>query len=134
MSLNPEERKSVVTLEYEKACKTFNQVERLAEENMWDFVANRLYYALFHAVLALLINDGHSAGTHRGVVAMFGMHYVKTGIFSTDDGKLYSRLQTMREESDYNCAYQAEETDIRPNIEKVGLLIAKIRNHLSILD
>lgn len=101
-----------------KACKTFNQVERLAEENMWDFVANRLYYALFHAVLALLINDGHSVGTHRGVVAMFGMHYVKTGIFSIDDGKLYSRLQTMREESDYNCSYQAEETDIRPNIEK----------------
>lgn len=51
MSLNDEERKAIVTLEYEKAYSTFSGVQTLADNGMWDFVANRLYYSAFHAVL-----------------------------------------------------------------------------------
>ena len=76
---------------------------------MWDIVANRLYYAALHAALALLINDGHKTTTHRGIVALFGLHYIKTGIFTTEEGKMYSRLQTMRDESD-----RERDMDIRP--------------------
>ena len=32
----------------------------LANNEFWDGAANRLYYAAFHAVCALLINDGVS--------------------------------------------------------------------------
>ncbi|HJB44622.1 MAG TPA: nucleotidyltransferase domain-containing protein [Candidatus Coprenecus merdipullorum] len=71
----------------------------------WDVVANRLYYAVFHAVSALLIKDGYKVGTHKGAMLMFGQHYVRTGIFTAEESKLYSNLQMMREESDYNCVY-----------------------------
>lgn len=46
----------------------------------WEAAANRLYYALFHAMSALLIKDGHQVKSHRGVMAMFGEHYVRTEI------------------------------------------------------
>ena len=52
--------------------------------DLWDVVANRLYYAVFHAVSALLIKDGHKVNTHKGTLVMFGQNYVKTGIFPTD--------------------------------------------------
>lgn len=126
MSLSEEERNIIVLLEIEKAKKIFSQIESLAALGYWDNVAGRLYYALFHAVSALLIRDGHRVTTHRGVVASFGQYYVRTGVLSLIDGKLYSQLQTMREKSDYNCVYETTEEEIRPKIEETGALIAKI--------
>ena len=52
MSLKEEDRQILVELELEKADKTFSQVEVLQREKYWDTMANRLYYALFHAVRA----------------------------------------------------------------------------------
>lgn len=126
MSLNNEERQAVVALELEKATNTFSKIPMLVEEEMWDFVANRLYYSAFHAILALLINDGHKTATHRGLGALFGLHYVKTGIFTVDEGKMFARLQNMRDEADYNCAYDASKEDVLPYVEQVQSFINKI--------
>ena len=126
MSLSEEERTIIVVLEIEKAQRIFSQINRLAELGYWDNVANRLYYSLFHAVSALLIQDGHKVSTHKGLAAAFGQYYVKTGVVGADDGRLYAQLQALREKSDYNCTYDAEEEDIRPRIEQAKALIDKI--------
>mgnify|MGYP003291424016 CR=1 FL=1 len=133
MSLDSEERKSIVTLEFDKASKTYAMIPTLADNGMWDIVANRLYYSLFHAILALLVNDGHKTSTHGGLIAIFGLHYVKTGIFSVEDGKTLSRLESLREEADYNCAFSTSKEDIEPYIDKVGQLLKSIEAKLTIL-
>lgn len=97
MKLTDEERSILVNMEYEKAVKFLGQAEGNAAMGFWDVVANRLYYSVFHAVMAMLINDGHKAGTHKGAILVFGQHYVKEGIFPLEYAKLYSQLQTMRE-------------------------------------
>lgn len=126
MKLTDSERIAVVKLQLDKAYNTFQQIALLKEAGYWDNIANRLYYALYHAVCGLLINDGYSISSHRGVVGLFGKHYILTGIFSIDDGKHYSRLQGLRERSDYNCAYTATEEEISPKIEPTKKLIDKI--------
>lgn len=67
MSLSDEERRTMVEHELNKAHKTMEQVYVLANNEFWDGAANRLYYAAFHAVCALLIYDGISVHTHHGV-------------------------------------------------------------------
>jgi uncharacterized protein len=37
---------------------------------------SRSYYAAFHAAQALLLSEGLSAETHRGVVTLFGLHFI----------------------------------------------------------
>ncbi len=123
MSLNEEERKIITGLEYEKACKTLEQLAEYQHLGHWDTIANRLYYALFHAVNALLIHDGHPVNTHKGVIALFGNYYIRTGIFPSEAGRLYSDLQTIRNNSDYNCSYDATEQEISPLIEPTRKLI-----------
>lgn len=130
MSLNDHERRTVVGLQLEKAHRNFDQIALLREAGYWDNIANRLYYALFHAVSALLIHDGYGVGSHRGAVGAFGQHYVTTGIFTLEEGKHYSRLQGLREKADYNCAYNADEKDIAPKIEPTRLLIEKIEDYI----
>lgn len=126
MSLNDEERRIIVGLEYDKACKTMEKVFEYQTLEHWDTVANRLYYALFHAVSALLIHDGHPVNTHKGIIALFGNYYIRTGIFPSEAGRLYSDLQTIRNNSDYNCSYDATKAEIEPMIDPTKLLIKTI--------
>lgn len=130
MGLTEEERKIIVKFELEKAQSIMTQIEALKNLGYWDNVANRLYYAIFHAVSALLIHDGHSVNTHKGVVVMFGQHYVRTGIFNMEDGRLYSQLQTIREKGDYNCVYQTSEEEVLPMITPTTNLIERIIKYI----
>ena len=126
MSLNDEERQIIVNLEQEKALNTFAELEVLRQAGLWNNIANRLYYAAFHAVSALLIHDHYNVGSHQGAVIMLHQYYVKPGILSKEDGAFYSQLQTMREKSDYNCTYNATEEDTLPRIEQTKQFIDRI--------
>lgn len=130
MRLTDEERQILVNLEYEKSLACLLQAEGNANLCFWDVVANRLYYSVFHAVSALLINDGHKVGTHKGAILMFGQYYVKEGLFPLEDAKLYSQLQAMREKGDYNCVYQTTEDEMKPLIEPVRQFVARIGDKL----
>lgn len=131
MSLNEEERKIIVGLEIEKAENIVSQINELEKLSYWDNIANRLYYALFHAVSALLIFDKHNVSTHKGSIVLFGQFYIKTGVFNINDGRLFSQLQTIREKSDYNCAYQTSEDEIKPLIYPTIELIKRIKLYIS---
>ena len=126
MSLNDEERQIIVNLEQEKALNTFAEMEVLRQAGLWNNIANRLYYAAFHAVSALLIHDHYNVGSHQGAVIMLHQYYVKPGILSKEDGAFYSQLQTMREKSDYNCTYNATEKDTAPRIAQTKEFIDKV--------
>lgn len=130
MALNEEERAIMVQREFEKALTFYEQASKNAQMGIWDVVANRLYYSAFHAVSALLIRDQHKVGTHKGAVLMFGMHYVKTGLFSTDEARFYSQLQTLREKADYNCIWEATERDVLPMMPLAQAFLDKIKQRL----
>lgn len=126
MSLTNDERTTLVTLELKKARETFEEITILTTANKWSGAANRLYYAVFHAINALLIHDGHITNTHKGSHAVFNLNYIKTGILPIEYGRLYNQLQTMREESDYNCVYEVESDELRERIEPAQKLIEEI--------
>lgn len=48
-------KKTLVGLQVEKAKRFLAQADEMVELKHWDLVANRYYYASFHAVQALFI-------------------------------------------------------------------------------
>lgn len=130
MSLSESERHIIVCRELEKAQRTFDDAMFCASEGKWETSANRLYYALFHAMSALLINEGYHVKSHRGILAMFGEHFIKTEIFAKEDGSLLSDLVIMRDNADYNCFFEADEEKLSPYIEPTRLLIEKIKLYI----
>ena len=131
MSLSENERDIIVCRELEKAQRTFDDVLFCVGEGKWETAANRLYYALFHAMSALLIHDGYQVKSHRGVLAMFGEHYVKTEIFTKADGSLLSDLVIMRDNADYNCFFEADEEKLNPYLEPTRQLMEKIKQYIT---
>jgi uncharacterized protein (UPF0332 family) len=130
MSLTNEERTYIVQMELEKADRFLGQAKSVAESQMWDLVANRIYYSVYHAVLALFIHDKIEARTHKGAVVVFGQRYVSTGIFDKKWGKLYAKLQDLREKCDYNLVYATTEEEMKPLMDEAELLIAEIKSHI----
>ncbi len=131
MSLKEEERRIIVEMELDKAERIFAEQKLLRDGALWGTLANRLYYALFHAVSALLISEGYEVGTHKGAVIRFQQYFVKTKLFSVDDGRFYSQMQTMRENADYNCSYDVSEEEVLERIEPTRLLIEKIKQYIA---
>lgn len=90
MTLTHDQREIAIGLLIEKSHRNMEQAVKNAGLDYWDLVANRLYYSLFHAVTALMLADGIKTSTHKGTSSQFGHHYVLTGLFSREDGMLYS--------------------------------------------
>ena len=59
---------------------------------------------------------------------MFGLHYVKTGKFAAEQGKLYNKLYTLRLTGDYNDHYNLEEEDVLPLVSPAEALIREVSN------
>jgi hypothetical protein len=61
---------------------------------------------------------------------VFGSDYIRTGIFPSEAGQLYSNLQTLRNNSDYNCSFNATEDEIKPMNEPTRKLIEDIGKYI----
>jgi uncharacterized protein (UPF0332 family) len=132
MSLNDEERKTMVGLQMEKANRFLEQAEMVRNLQQWDLAANRYYYACFHAVQALFIHNGLASKTHAGMLRQFGLHFIKTGIVEDRLGGFLTRMEQLREKGDYNCVFSITEeelsTIIGPARELVDVITRLIQN------
>src|ERR1700722_12963632 len=85
----------------QKSQETFDEAKILADGRKWNGCVNRLYYSCFTILTALLLKNNIAAKSHKGVKIQLHNHYVKTGLVSLDDGKLFSNLLEWRLEEDY---------------------------------
>ena len=123
MSMTKDERNAAVELRIDKARRAYAEAKGVVELGYWETIANRLYYAAFYAISALLMANGDTAQTHSGVRHIFGLKFIKTGILPQETGRLYHRLFSMRQTGDYDDTYDVAAEDVLPNIEPTGKLI-----------
>ena len=120
----------LVRYRLQKARETLDDARLLADADRWNPCVNRLYYACFYAVSALLVRDGLSASRHAGVRGLLNQHYVKPGKISRDLAQIYNDLFERRQESDYMDFISFEEEQVRPWIDKAQMFIEHIESLL----
>lgn len=128
MSLKDEERDTLVNLYLSKCNETLNDARLTRNQGRWNASANRLYYALFHAITALFVSDGIPVHSHNGMKIKFGKEYVLTGLATDDEGKLLSKMETMRERADYDATFTATEAVINERFTQVEKMITHIKS------
>jgi uncharacterized protein (UPF0332 family) len=100
----------------ERAQETLEDARILANSERWNACVNRLYYACFYAVSALLIKEGYSSSKHTGVRSLFNLHFVKTGVVRKELARIYNDLFERRQESDYTDFITFKESQVQPLI------------------
>lgn len=113
-----------------RARDTFEDAQILTEKNKWNSTINRLYYAAYYAVMAILLTENLKPTTHNGAKSNFTEYFIKTNRIPKEYGKIYSQLFTWRQKGDYDDLFDFDKEKVNPYFEPVFELINLIENEL----
>ena len=125
-TLDNETRRAIVAYRCETAHSTLDDAKYLFRDGRLNAAANRLYYACYYIVEALLISDGIQASTHQGVKSMFGAHYVVKGEISVDWSKYFTSVLNLRKSADYDFFVKYEKSEIEPLLLRADEFISTV--------
>lgn len=118
----------LIRLWFEKAEQSLASAELELNAGHVNFAVNRLYYACFYAVTALLLRDGKQLARHSAVKSEFNRMYVKPGTVDAKWSKFYQKLFDDRQESDYIPTTTFETSDVAGHIQQAREFIDLIRS------
>ena len=125
--MDEQDNKILVDLYLSKGEETLADAVLCIENNRWNSAANRLYYAVFHVLNALLVSDDKPACSHKGMRLAFGKNYVLTGLASEEEAHLLSRMETMRNKADYDCTFTAKAEVVKELYPQVKVFVEHLK-------
>ena len=129
--MNERTQQEYVSYRLSKSQETYDAALILYRNKKYNSTVNRLYYACFYAVSALLIHHSLSAKSHSGVKTQFFLHFIKTKAIDFKYSQLYSNLFSWRQESDYGDFIDFNQSDIEPLLIPVQELINEVERQIN---
>lgn len=126
-----EEMKSLSNARFEHATECLDAAKSLLASSNYKSAANRSYYAIFHAMRAVLAFDEIDMKHHSGVISEFRKLYIKTNIFDVKLSQIISLLFDIRTESDYDDFFIISKTEVEEQIENAEYFLKEIEKFLS---
>ncbi len=89
----------------------------MADAGHTNACLNRIYYACFYAVSALLLLHDLSSSKHTGVRSLFNQYFVRTDKISKSLAEVYNDLFIRRQEGDYVDFVRFDAAQVGPWME-----------------
>ena len=118
--------RDLISYRISRANESMEDAHILAKAGRWNACVNRLYYACFYMISALLVHHGLSSSKHTGVRSLFNKQYVKTGKVPKELARIYNDLFERRQEGDYIDFVMFQESQVLPWISETEHLIGYI--------
>jgi len=108
--MTPEERK-LIEYRLDRAREAIDEATLMFEAGHLHTYVNRLYYACFYAVSALLLTKGLSTSKHSHLRALLHKQFVRSGVIAVEHGQFFDLLFNNRQKGDYLdlVEFQADE-------------------------
>jgi uncharacterized protein (UPF0332 family) len=113
-----------------KAERFLQSAEYLFALGDYDSCASRCYYAMFFLAEAALMLKGIRPSSHRGVISLFGQHFIRTGIFPAELGRALSRAYDVRLTADYAVGLNVSREEAENLLEATRLFVNEVRAYL----
>lgn len=94
-----------------RARKYLESAELLLNAGDYESSVSRAYYAMFYMVQASLLKIGKTASTHKGVLSLFGEHFIKNGVFQKSVARTLAVAFEKRQLGDYESDMVIEKDD-----------------------
>ena len=123
----------MINEQIEHKLKTVDEMLQVAELNarheFWNSAVNRLYYACFHAVSALLISMGHQdVKTHGGVKTLFSQYVIREGLMDRQWSYFYSSMFDSRSDADYDDFQDYDRESVEEMLPKTQEFVTLVKN------
>lgn len=110
---------------------SIKEAEVLLREDMSTrAVMNRLYYAMFYAVLALLQDKEMGTSKHAGAISLFDREFIKKGVFDEKLSKTLHRAFELRQKGDYMEQAEVTKGDIDEMLPEIKGFVSKVKAYL----
>lgn len=106
-------RDEYIKLRMEKAKESLQVAYSMIEDKYYSFAINRIYYAVFYAVSALVYTKKLYPKSHAGLKILFNREFILTGLIKHDYEKFYSAIFAKRMEADYADIFEIRLENIR---------------------
>ncbi len=117
--------------ELKRADDALKAADLLFTNDLLSDAVSKLYYFLLYHIRALLLTKSLEPRSHEGALRLFGLHFVKENVFSTDASHVFSKMMKYREEADYNPMYQFTKEDYVEFRAEVVSVTEHVRKYLS---
>lgn len=122
---------ALIKYRLEEADNSIIEAEVLLKEGMsLRSVMNRLYYAMFYAVLALLQEKELGTSKHYGAISLFDREFIKCGIFDKELSKTLHRAFELRQKGDYMEQAEVAKNDVDEMLPKTKDFVNKVKGYL----
>ena len=128
--MNLEDKQALANARYLHAEECLQAAQLLLSNGNYKSAANRSYYAIFHAMRAVLAFDEIDKSKHSGIIAEFRRLYIKEGVFDTKLSHIISVLFDIRQNSDYDDFFVISKADVIEQIANADLFLTAIKQYL----
>lgn len=128
--MKEENKKENIAEEIDRAREAMNAAKLLFDNGFLKDAVSRLYYSLLYGIRSLLLTRGLEAKSHEGALRLFGLHFIKQGLFETKDSHVFSKLMKYKEEAEYNPSYTFTREDFIEFKKEAEKVIDKIMVYL----
>lgn len=115
---------------YERAEEDLTAALTVMEKDLWKAANNRAYYAVYHAIDAVLALEPIGFKRYKDTIAYFNQHYVHEGKFPLDLGHRIARLEEIRHKSDYDDFYIASREEAQKQIDTAVDVLKEVKRYL----
>jgi len=122
------EEKALITYRMERAQQTIIEARTLFDAGMLNAYVNRLYYACFYAVSAILLTKNLSSSKHGYLRSLMYRELVKTGLIPIELGKHFDLLSNNRMKSDYGDFIHFKAEDVAGWLDKTQKFVDHIES------
>ena len=127
----PEQKIEISKARFDHAKECLQDAKLLLAGESYRSAANRAYYAIFHAMRAVLALDGVDMKHHSGIISEFRKRYIKAGAVDTSLSGIISELSSVREGSDYNNFFIVSKAETIQQVQSAEEFLAAIQSYLS---
>ncbi len=125
-----DDKKALSDARFDHAKECLDAAKSLLASSNYKSAANRSYYAIFHAMRAVLAFDGIDMKHHSGIISEFRKLYIKTNIFDIKLSQIISVLFDIRTESDYDDFFVISKSEVQEQIENAEYFLTEIEKFL----
>lgn len=128
-----ETRQEAVRYWWSMAEESLASARREYEYGAYSFAINRLYYAIFYATSAALLERQFSFVKHSGLRAAFHREFIKTELLDSEWGRFYDELFEDRQEGDYLAFITFERSYVDIQLKRGAQFLTQLRALMSSL-
>ncbi len=132
MTIERNDRKSLINYRLEKAEEMILDVQLLIENDRLRSAVNRIYYGMFYSLLALGLANQFETSKHVQLIGWFNKNFIREGLIDSKYGKIINKAFNRRTTGDYDTYIEFEKDIVFEMFNEMQDFISEIKSYLKI--